>query len=655
MITPATAELAVSIAKGLIKLAGRLDALLAEKHAVTGDLILPMPPVSGGPTGVQMVKELQRLLKDTAERSPDPLGKDREKISALLDETPPDPALVQEFFAKYFPDAVNPPVIKPDAQYLVALRKAVPTLDLSDEDTRLAAFYVASGRDDRQIGYGMRIGLLVVDVLAEFGAENTGLFLRDARVRSVVQSVLERFSKPELEDFDEWSPLLRHALSATLNGVFDARAALLGDSQWLTLVLDVLAEARAYKEGGDDFLLGLFQGRGYRLLISKGLARAAEVLAEDSAEPFKQIAAEVLKTAAPLAAKSSFRNFFSEHWGDLLRAGLSGLEKQGPKLLEGQSPLLQTVLVAMVGRLAETPNAQFLSSETLFRLTDAAIAAVAKKPELLTGGVKEPWLEELLNSFISTVGRQGIRLTFSEEGLEGIITDAAGAFAQHPELIIARPGLLQEVVLGILKAVRGLNSLDAKSIAGAAVQGSLQAIADHPALLDTRYANLIADFAGSVAKLVEAKTLTGLEASAIVSAAVESMLRNPILFDEAEDNLAGAVLDAVLGAAGQQQVKLIAGATLVATLREVLLVIARNGKPQVSQPMDQFTSRLTEVVVAGLKAAEAELGHRLDMPAIPQAIAGLVGAWARGELATLDPNTRAFQDLFAALCTTVKA
>ena len=44
MISPSTAALAISIAKGAIKLGGRIDRLMAEKAATTRDFVLPMPP-----------------------------------------------------------------------------------------------------------------------------------------------------------------------------------------------------------------------------------------------------------------------------------------------------------------------------------------------------------------------------------------------------------------------------------------------------------------------------------------------------------------------------------------------------------------------------------------------------------------------------------
>jgi len=49
MISSEAAALAISVAKGIIKLAGRLDYLMAEKQAVEGDLLVPMPPESEGP------------------------------------------------------------------------------------------------------------------------------------------------------------------------------------------------------------------------------------------------------------------------------------------------------------------------------------------------------------------------------------------------------------------------------------------------------------------------------------------------------------------------------------------------------------------------------------------------------------------------------
>lgn len=658
MISPTTAALAVSVARGLIKLGRRLDALLAEKEAVQKGLVLAMPEIYTGPSGVQKVKELRRYLTESdGSGAPDPLGDDREDLVRELKKSAPDNALVGECYRRIFPERLALTAFRPDAAFVDELRRLLPGFDLSDADSLVAVFHVSAGQDDRQLNYAARVGLLVADVVAEFGAENAALFVRDPGVRGVVQAVLERFSRPDLATFTQWSPLLRHALSATLNGLLDARGALVGDNQWVTALLDVLVEARSDPAGGDEFLAGLFLGRGYPLLLSKGLGRAALFLAEDQTEPFKLLAADILRAAAPLVAqKPSFKDFFSDHWGDLLRAGLEALERHGPALLHDQPELLRNVLVSMVTELKEIPQAHLLSHETLFRLGDAAIAAVATNPDLLGAKVgNRPWLRALLESFVNTVARDGLRLSFSREGLENIVTEAAGVFAAHPELIALpeNAGLVRDLIGGILRAVSELPSLDARNIATAAASGVLRAVAANPGLLDTRYAALVADFAGRLAELVKARTLTGLDASAIASAAMETLLNNPSLFDEARSNLPTAVLDAVLRVAGQDDARLLVGTTLVNTIREVLAALARFGKTQMqSAPLGEATDRLAEVLDDAFTQVAAELGRRVDLPALPPVIGGLVGAWARGDFVKIDPTSPAFLDLFGRLLVT---
>ncbi len=105
MISPSTAALAISIAKGVIKLGGRIDRLMSEKTVSS--------------------------------------------------------------------------VISPDCEYLRKLGRFYPSLNLDSTETRLSAFYIRAGKDDRTVGYAGRVALLVVDVLAEFGVEHAFLFQRD--------------------------------------------------------------------------------------------------------------------------------------------------------------------------------------------------------------------------------------------------------------------------------------------------------------------------------------------------------------------------------------------------------------------------------------------------------------------------------------------
>jgi len=653
MISAATAALAVSAAKGFIKLGARIDALLAEKAAVQAGLVLAMPDVYNGPSALQKIKQLKQYLAGTEGALADPLGpEDRRDLATELPKADPDVAFIGDCYRRVYPERLAAAAFSPDAAYVAELRRLLPTFNLDDPDTLAAAFQVTAGKDDRSVGYGARLGLLVADVVAEFGAENTARFVRDPGLRDTVQAVLERFARPELESFTAWSPLLRHALGATLNGVLDAPGALRDDPQWLGALLDVLRDARADPAGGDDFVLGLFQGSGYPLLLGKGLARAAEVLAEDEADAFRQLAADLLKEATPLAASSaSFGAFFADHWGDLLRAGLQAMESHGPALLKDQPELLRDVLVGMIAELKEIPAANLLSSETLSRLGDAAIAAVAANPALLEAKVGgQPWLRALVVSCVNTMARDGLRLSFSREGLEDIVSDAAGVLAAHPELISdpENAGVVRDVVGGILRAVAELPSLDARNIATAAAGGTLRALADNPGLADTRYAALVAAFCGRLAELVQARSLTGMDATAIATAAVETLLENPALFDEAKSNLAIAVLDAVLHAAGKDPARLLHGRRVAETLHEVLAAVATAGKAKLQGvALAVATDRLAQVVTDALEPISDELGRRLALPGVPAVIGGLVAAWARGEFVAVKPGAADFDPVFS--------
>lgn len=655
MIPIETAELAVAIARGLIKLGGRLDRLLAEKVATLGGLTLKPPPVefSIGPN--RMVDELQKLINAAVGINRDPLGQRRKVLVELLKSAEPDPDELREFYALLFPGGALALKIGPDEEYLKFLRSALPSSSLDDADARTAAFYVAAfsidpGSDNRQLGYPMRTGLLVADVLAEFGAEQTQLFVRDEGLRTVVQAVLSRFAQPELESFDQWSPLLRHTLSATLNGALEAKAALNGSNPWLGAVLDALIEARdAAGEDGDNYLLGLLQGKGYQVLISQGLAKAAQVLAATDADTFQQIAADVLKQALPLVAADSkdFGGFFTEHWADLLHAALQSLDKHGPALLQGQEPLLKEVLLASIHTLAETPGTRLLTRDTIFPLTDAIVGAVATHPDLVKAGLDENWLAEVINSVVKTASDQGIRTTFSKEGLAGILRGATATLAEHPELIVAQPGIFQNVVGAILARFSTLDALDAKTVASAAVQETLGALAAHPNLLKTTYADAIADFAGLLAAKVSEKSLSAFQASEMISAAATAAWRHPELYADVNKGVAGIILNAGLRAAKDNPAGLLDGEVLVALVQELLVVFARRGRDKIEQLAGRLEDELVKVLQAGVAQAEKELGHLLDRSTLAPTLAALVTLWLRNQLPVLDAKNSAFQKLFA--------
>ncbi len=657
MITAEAAGLAISIAKGIIKLAGRIDRLTAEKEAVTGALYVPMPPESGVADVDLALPRLRDYLEQTKNDNPDPLGDDRARLKALLAKNPV-PGDWIGFFEKLFPEQAHPPAINPDAEYLKALKQWVPSVNWDDKanaDICKAAFYTAAGRDQRGLGYGARLGLLVADVVAEFGAENTSLFIRDKNAQTIVQSVLQRFSKPDLDDFEDWSPLLRHVLSSTLNGLLDARVVVEGHAQWADALLEALARARDDADSPDDYLVGLLRGQGYSLLIGEGLQLAGEQLASEHAGVFRDIVATFLTDAAPLvkANKNDFGTFFKDHWGDLVRGGINAVAKHGPQLLAGQSPLLSETLLAVMNQLAATPSTAYFSSDTVLHLAEAAIGAVARKPDLLDGAVGEKWLRLLISSVASTINDTGLRAVFGRDGMERIFKDALATFAQHPELIIADAGLAQDVVGSVLAAVAKSDGMEAWPLANAAVGGALQALAKHPELTGTNFGPYVAELAGLLAQQVKDHGLAALQAADLMDAAIEAMLRNAQLFAALEKNVATAVLQAVLTAADQGQgtagqIKLLAGATLVEVAGDVLAAVARYGAGFVeNNSVKLLGDRVAEVLTAGLERAAKEMGRRMDHSALPAVLAALVRKLLRGELADLDPESENFKKLFS--------
>jgi hypothetical protein len=647
-VIAANAAMALSIARGLIKLSGRADRLLAEKEAVSSELILKMPSFDAGPSTIMMVTELRKYIEDTKNDSPDPLGKIRQGIENELGQEIPDSAKITKWFTLCFPEKAMFPVLNPDSEYIKNLKENYPELNLSDKDTLAAGFYIGPGKDQRQIGYGWRMALLVVDVMAEFGAENTARFTRDEALRSIIGAVLIRFSKPDLESYDSWSPLLRQALAATLNGVLDARQAYQGDDPWLNAILNALARAREKAKDGDDYVLGLMQGKGYHALISEGLGVAAVTLDSAFAGDFEKVVADILKEAAPLVSKSrDFHDFFQDHWGDLIRAGLASLEKYGPDLLKDESPALRDTLLAIVKELSRTTDAQFLSRDVLLKITDAALGAVSAYPDLVLHDVEQEWLKKLLGSLLETIGNQSIRSTFSKKGLETIISNTAGTMTENPELIIKEPGLFQSLAGGILKAVKGLNRFDGDSITAAAIAASLQVLAHNPSLLGTRYPYVVADCSERLAELVASKKIHRIHAAEIITVASRAVVLNPILFNQTQEGLAGEVIRIVVEAAQKDDKKLIAGAALAEVVRYVLDAVAFHGIALMnSGSFAEFSDKAAKILDAGLILGAERLGRNLSLSSLPMMLSDLIAALLKDDIAAIDPNDPQFIGVF---------
>ena len=339
-----------------------------------------------------------------------------------------------------------------------------------------------------------------------------------------------------------------------------------------------------------------------------------------------------------------------------MHAGLTSLEKHGPALLRGTSPLLRDGLLAIVKELSQETDMHLLSRDVLFHITDAALGAVAAHPELMVYGVRQEWLKELIGSVLRTVGDQGIRSTFSKKGLEAIIRDTAGSMAENPGLIVQKPGLFHALVGGVLRAIEDADALDADSIATAATAASLKVLVQDPTLLDSRFPELVADCARRLALLVASKKISRIQAADIIAVAVNAVLLNPVLFGKIYENLAGEVIGLVVEAVQKHGNELIAGALLVEVIRQVLGAVAAYGLPLLAAgSFESFLDKVSGVLIAGIAITGEELGKSLNLSSLPVVLAGLTLALARGDITVIDPNDSHFIALFEGLAASAKA
>lgn len=657
MILPGSASLILSGVQQLIKLGRRIDGLMAQRTATQSQLVLGMPAVRLG-NQLKRIATVQQALAATAGQIPDPFGADR----AVLQQQVANPdAAFDTLFDKYFPDQASALVIAPDAAYLAQLQQAFPGLDWSDPGVRIAACALAAGSDPAQVSYSARVAFAVADTLLEFGAENTALFVRDPKLQAIAQSVLQRFAQPDWAGFTTWNPLLQTALRTTLNAALDVADKLPAQNPWLDGVFDALAQARAAAPNPDNYLLGLLQGEGVPLLLSHGLLVASAHLANDGnntqSGAFKQVAADVLAAAAPLIQQQGnpdLAQFFRDHWGDLLRAGLTSLDQHGDVLLAPNQPLLSGMLQAMVAQLAATPNAGFLSSETLYHLADTAIGVVAANPAELNGLANKPWLAAFLAAAAQSAQQLTAKNLFTPAAADALLRDAIAVVGKYPSLIVGGSGLPVTLVSSIFTAVAQLPRLDARAVGQAALGSALDVLAADPTLAAKPFGPVVTAIATQLAGYVRQGQLTSDQAAALASTAIQAIARNPQIYAGAQNGIAGAVISAV-------QSVFPAGSTwparlLVQTADQALLAVGRYGGSNAALPnaAAQLQQLLVSILSAGLATAANQLGAQTDLDGIPAILGGLVAQGLRGDLTVFDPASPQFTAAFTAIAAQVQ-
>ena len=207
-----------------------------------------------------------------------------------------------------------------------------------------------------------------------------------------------------------------------------------------------------------------------------------------------------------------------------------------------------------------------------------------------------------------------------------------------------------EMISAVLQSVSAAGAVDTRTLATSAIAAVLTRIGEQPQLLDTPYVAVLSTFAGEVAKLAASGALSSAQATDLIDAAAEAVLRNPELFAKLEGRVAIAVMNGVLQGSKNSQLKLLGGTVLVDTLAETLRVVALRGRDLVETTTEKaLVAKVADTVSAGLVRSNLELGRGIDVTYLPFELAGLVGAVARGDVTTVDVADPKFQEVFGFL------
>jgi hypothetical protein len=259
---------------------------------------------------------------------------------------------------------------------------------------------------------------------------------------------------------------------------------------------------------------------------------------------------------------------------------------------------------------------------------------VFEDPALLEGEVPEEWLRQLIAStaqVLTDETEDGLRGAFSRGALERYARNTLSVLSRYPEVLAKDSAIVQGLLKDVLGKMAAVETFGVMPLADIAVEGALAAFADNPELVDTRYAEVLGQLAGELAKQVAQNGLSGLQAEDLLESVSVTIATNDELFVQARSGLADAIVGAVLKAANADERGLLAGSALVAAIQGSLDVVAGFGLG-LPASMDQVRERVQDVVAEALVLAADRLGKGLAQSDLPDLVVELVAQLARGEL-----------------------
>ena len=227
-----------------------------------------------------------------------------------------------------------------------------------------------------------------------------------------------------------------------------------------------------------------------------------------------------------------------------------------------------------------------------------------------------------------------------------------------PGLLADKPDLVRAAVAPMLKELSEVISKKAQQsntvfsgIATAGVQGVLSAIADDPALMDSRYPQAVSKVAQVLAGNLADGKLTPVE----VGRNSEARSRN----HREQPGTAGQARKRACGKGAERSARKKSWPmTSSAYAGWIWSMYSPRCWPWSQHmakgcvgddPVDKLVTRIAVVIDVGLQQSSRELGKLLDRTAVPLVLASLLRRWALDGVETLDINDPRFQHLFAVI------
>ena len=621
-----TVGLVLLVAEGLFKFGRRLETLAIE-DSLQRSIPMLHAPMFRRIKRAEIHTSFEKLINQ-ADKAPDRFG------SALSDVTPNDLQLMREIlkrdvhpdtmkvatelFQKYFPDR-EVEKFMPNLEFLRRLQARNPDLDWNNPGLQAASFHVSAGKKDGNISHIGRVGLLVVDVLSEFGVDAAALLINHKPTAAIVSSLLKNFAQNDLEDIGGWQELFEHSFRSTLSGVVDSRTEIARDNRWVLATIDAIGDARSRL--GDQSVLNLVKGDALPSLVGSLLTEFGDELDENDAKTWSRVAADLLtETGGMVKPRTSFDGFFRDHWGDLLGATAKAMQKHGVVIFEGDRPLAHQTVYDLMNHVASSTHGIRWNRELIVSLVDVAISTASNMPERVTQDIDHPWLSLVVEDVVSTVARQGITHSISTSGTRKIVSGALTKLGDHPDVIIEKPGIIQEVVGGVFKSVGNLNLSQRDKIADAVATGALNAITENPQLLKTEFAPVVTTFTRYIADMIALQQLSAVEGEQIIRKAIDAIADNPKVFEEYDQKAAILIVHSFSqltdrGRFGTNTSLAMGGRIKAESIGGLLRGFARNGLAIISEnaTTEQFQNAMTSIISVALDRADNELGQGLSI------------------------------------------